>query len=167
MDEILKDFKELAKQYDLIIIEGAGCPAEPNLQENDIANMGFARTVGAPVLLVGDIERGGVFASLYGTVELLSPEDRKLVKGFIINKFDGDIKYLSPAPEILKQKTGLSLLGVISKLNVCLEEEDISFSYIQDSEIKTEEASFKIIADEIRKNINIYDILALFNEYSF
>ncbi len=110
---VFESFSRLASRYDVIVIEGAGSPAEINLRDGDIANMGFARVIGAPVVVVGDIDRGGVFASLIGTMELLEPEERGLVRGFIINKFRGDIDLLYPGLDFLKKRTGIPVIGVV------------------------------------------------------
>ena len=107
--DIKKAFSELEKQADIIVIEGAGSPAEINLKENDIVNMGMAELVDAPVLLVGDIDRGGVFAQLLGTVMLLEERERARVKGLIINKFRGDKTLLDPGIVMLEQKLGQQL----------------------------------------------------------
>lgn len=103
----------LRARYDLVVAEGAGSPAEPNLRAGDITNMRVARHAQAPTLLVGDIDRGGVFAHLLGTLELLPPEDRSLVRGFVINRFRGDPSLLGPAIEEIEGRTGVSVLGVI------------------------------------------------------
>ena len=103
----------LRARYDLVVAEGAGSPAEPNLRAGDITNMRVARHAQAPTLLVGDIDRGGVFAHLLGTLELLPPEDRALVRGLVINRFRGDPSLLGPAIEVIEDRTGVPVLGVI------------------------------------------------------
>ncbi|MXZ63224.1 MAG: cobyric acid synthase, partial [Chloroflexi bacterium] len=103
----------LRARHDLVVAEGAGSPAEPNLREGDITNMRVARHAQAPTLLVGDIDRGGVFAHLLGTLELLPPEDRAMVRGFVINRFRGDPSLLGPAIEEIEERTGVPVLGVI------------------------------------------------------
>ncbi len=115
----------LRESYELVIIEGAGSPAEINLREGDIVNMRLALHAGAPVLLVGDIDRGGVFGSLLGTLEWMTEEERQLVRGFVINRFRGDLALLSPAPEMLTERTGVPVLGVVPYVrNLRLPEED-------------------------------------------
>ncbi len=121
----IKDaFKELEKYADIIVIEGAGSPAEINLKENDIVNMGMADIVDAPVLLVGDIDRGGVFAQLLGTIMLLTDAEKKRIKGLIINKFRGDKTILDPGIEMLEEKGRIPVAGVLPYMSVKLEDED-------------------------------------------
>ncbi len=124
LPEILRAYGSLAGQYDMIVIEGAGSPAEINLKDNDIVNMGLAELVDAPVLLVGDIDRGGVFAQLVGTLELLSPGERERVKGLIINKFRGDKSILMPGISMLEKRCGIPVAGVTPFLAVDVEDED-------------------------------------------
>ena len=122
--DILAAYNSLAEDVDIIVIEGAGSPAEINLKADDIVNMGLARLVDAPVLLAGDIDRGGVFAQLYGTVALLEPDERTRIKGLIINKFRGDVEILRPGLAMLEEKTHLPVLGVVPYLKVDIEDED-------------------------------------------
>ena len=122
--EILDAYHSLAQECDIIVIEGAGSPAEINLKADDIVNMGLAKLVNAPVLLAGDIDRGGVFAQLYGTVALLEPEERRRLVGTLINKFRGDESLLRPGLAMLEERTGLPVLGVIPYVRADLDEED-------------------------------------------
>ena len=122
--DILAAYNSLAEDVDIIVIEGAGSPAEINLKADDIVNMGLAQLVDAPVLLAGDIDRGGVFAQLYGTVALLEPDERARIKGLIINKFRGDVEILRPGLAMLEEKTHLPVLGVVPYLKVDIEDED-------------------------------------------
>jgi adenosylcobyric acid synthase len=123
-DDICDSLKALASSYEIIVIEGAGSPAEINLWERDVANFRVARTVDAPVILVGDIERGGVFASLYGTIKLLPVDDRRRIRGIVINKFRGDEKLLESGLKQLERLTSIPVLGVIPFMNVRLPSED-------------------------------------------
>ena len=122
--DIKKAFRKLEEYADIIVIEGAGSPAEINLRENDIVNMGMAEMVDAPVLLVGDIDRGGVFAQLLGTLMLLSEEEKKRVKGLIINKFRGDKTILDPGIVMLEEKGQVPVAGVVPYMELALEDED-------------------------------------------
>ena len=122
--DILRAYNSLADEFDIIVIEGAGSPAEINLKADDIVNMGLARLVAAPVLLAGDIDRGGVFAQLYGTVELLEPDERARICGLLINKFRGDVEILRPGLAMLEEKTRLPVVGVVPYLKVDIEDED-------------------------------------------
>ena len=122
--DIMKAYNTLAENSDIMVIEGAGSPAEINLKAQDIVNMGMAKMAKSPVLLVADIDRGGVFASIYGTLMLLEPEERAMVKGVIINKFRGDVSILKPGLDMLEEKTGIPVIGVLPMLNVDIEDED-------------------------------------------
>ncbi|MCO8168402.1 cobyric acid synthase [Pseudomonas sp. 21LCFQ02] len=125
MQAVLDSHQRLSAAYQVVMVEGAGSPAEINLRENDIANMGFAEAVDCPVLLIADINRGGVFAHLVGTLELLSPSEQARVKGFIINRFRGDVALLQPGLDWLEQRTGKPVVGVLPYLmDLHLEAED-------------------------------------------
>ncbi len=110
---VVEAFESLGRYADYVVIEGAGSPAEINLRSADIVNIGFAREVGASCILVGDVDRGGVFASIFGTYFILPEEDRKYIKGFIINKFRGDVSLLMPGVESIASMTGLRSYGVM------------------------------------------------------
>ncbi|MBC1824119.1 cobyric acid synthase [Listeria seeligeri] len=117
-------YQSLAAENDIIVLEGAGSPAEINLNDRDIVNMGMAKMVDAPVVLVADIDKGGVFASIYGTIMLLKDEERTRLKGVIINKFRGDVALLQPGIEMIEALTNVPVIGVIPYANLQLEEED-------------------------------------------
>lgn len=125
MPYVLQSHERLCQQYDVIIAEGAGSPSEINLRKNDIANMGFAQAIRCPVILVADIDRGGVFAQILGTLQVLDDEETQLIKGIIINGFRGDINLLKPGLDWLKQKIHIPLLGVIPHMaDLVLDAED-------------------------------------------
>ena len=124
MPEVMKAFDRLSAQNDIIVIEGAGSPAEINLKDDDIVNMGMAKAAGAPVLLAGDIDRGGVFAQLYGTVALLPPEEQRIVKGLVINKFRGDESILTPGVRQIEALLGIPAVGVIPYMRLDVDDED-------------------------------------------
>ncbi|OZG74980.1 cobyric acid synthase CobQ [Hahella sp. CCB-MM4] len=116
MDAVLESHQRLRQQYQVMLVEGAGSPAEINLRDNDIANMGFAEAVDCPVILVADIDKGGVFAHLVGTLALLSESEQARIKGFVINRFRGDISLLKPGLDWLEEYTGKPVLGVLPYL---------------------------------------------------
>ena len=133
----------LAAQYDVVVIEGAGSPAEINLRENDLVNMGLAELVDAPVVLVGDIDRGGVFAALAGTMLLLQLEERARVKGVIINKFRGDLALLGDGLKMLEEIIKVPVLGVVPYMTVDIAEEDSLGDKACHDEVKLRSASYR------------------------
>lgn len=154
---VMKAYNELAAENDIIVIEGAGSPAEINLKQEDIVNMGFAKMVNAPVLLAGDIDRGGVFAQLYGTVELLEPEEKKLIKGTIVNKFRGDKAILEPGLRELERLCGVPVAGVIPYLHLDIDDED---SLTEKFENRTGRRLIDIAVIRIPKISNFTDFAA-------
>ncbi|MBF7096875.1 cobyric acid synthase [Alkalibacter mobilis] len=123
-DKVLKTYRTLEKDFDCIVLEGAGSPAEINLRENDIVNMGMAELCDSPVIIIGDIDRGGVFASIYGTYMLLEDDEKARVKGFIINKFRGDVSLLQSGIDMLENKINIPCLGVIPYFRLHIDDED-------------------------------------------
>ncbi|SKC04562.1 adenosylcobyric acid synthase (glutamine-hydrolysing) [Lachnospiraceae bacterium] len=122
--DIMKAFEKLDKEYDIIVLEGAGSPAEINLKADDIVNMGMAKMAGAPVLLVGDIDRGGVFAQLIGTMMLLEDDEKDYVKGLVINKFRGDKSILEPGLKMLEERAKVPVTGVVPYVRLDIDDED-------------------------------------------
>lgn len=134
---IMEAYQSLAEEHDIIVIEGAGSPAEINLKQDDLVNMGLAKAVDAPVLLTGDIDRGGVFAQLYGTIALLEEEEQARIKGTIVNKFRGDRSILEPGLHILEELCKVPVVGVVPYINVDIDEEDcVSERFSRSSERK-------------------------------
>ena len=156
-------FKELSKSHDIIFLEGAGSPAEINLQKFDIANMKIAKKTSSPVLLITDIERGGAFASLVGTMELIEKKYLGLVKGFVVNKFRGDLQILKSGYRTLKQKTGIPVLGTIPMTNFEIPDEDsignsskkLSWN---SSNLKKLDMEINKIAKVVKSNLNIHQV---------
>lgn len=156
--DILAAYNSLAAEYDVIVIEGAGSPAEINLRENDIVNMGLAELVDAPVLLVGDIDRGGVFASLYGTVELLEPQERDRIKGLLINKFRGDVDILKPGLDMMEQRLHIPFVGIVPYLYLDIEDEDSLSERLQ---TKRQAALLDIVVIRVPRISNFTDFAPL------
>jgi len=162
---VLDSYQRLSQHYSLIFVEGAGSPAEINLRDGDIANMGFAEEVDCPVILIADIDRGGVFAHLVGTLELLTESERNRIKGFVINRFRGDIKLLESGLDWLEAHTGLPVLGVLPYLHgFHLEAEDA----LNTEQIKTD-ATLKVIVPALPhiSNHTDFDPLRLHPEIDF
>jgi len=149
MKTVLRSFHALEKKHDLIIIEGAGSPAEINLTKYDIANMKLAEKTKSPVILITDIERGGSFGSVVGTISLLEKKYQRLIKGIVFNKFRGDLDILKPGFRRLKQKTGKSVLGTIPMTKFLLPEEDSITS--NSKRLVFNKQNFKKIDSEIDK----------------
>lgn len=122
--DIMRAYDDLAGRFDIIVIEGAGSPAEINLKSDDIVNMGMARMAASPVLLAGDIDRGGVFAQLLGTLMLLDDDERAMVKGLVVNKFRGDKTILDPGLDALRERGGVPIAGVVPYVRVDIDDED-------------------------------------------
>jgi len=155
---IRKTYDALEESVDCVVIEGAGSPAEINLREGDIVNMSMAETADAPVILVGDINLGGVFASLLGTIMLLTDEERARVKGVIINKFRGDVKILEPGLRMLEERIQLPVLGVVPWMDVELEDED---SVTERFERRCGEGDLDVAVVKLRHISNFTDFQSL------
>lgn len=150
---IVDIFRGLAQANDIVVLEGAGSPAEINLNENDIVNMGMAKIANAPVILVADIDRGGVFAAIYGTVMLLPKEERARIKGVIINKFRGDLTLLEGGLRMIEEKTNIPVLGVIPYLQL---------SYDTKEE---REAAYETVAESLRTYVDIEKVYRMMEEH--
>ncbi len=152
----------LRQRYDIIVVEGAGSPAEINLRSGDIVNMAIALHADAPVFLVGDIDKGGVFASLYGTVELVAKLERELIKGFIINKFRGDVELLKPGLDMIEDLTDVPVAGVLPYLtDVYVPEEDSPrMARVSDRDVHSGTIDIAILALPHMANFDEFDPLA-------
>ena len=151
----------LSDDYEVVVIEGAGSPAEVNLHDNDIVNMRVAKYLGAPVLLIADIDRGGALASLVGTLELLTPEERDLVKGLIINKFRGDVTLLEPAVKFLEEKTGKPVLGIIPHIeHMGIDDEDSVSLEDKNEKPQYNDVTIAVIRTPKISNFTDFDCLA-------
>lgn len=158
--KIKKLYENLEKDFNMIILEGAGSPAEINLRDGDLVNMGMAELVDAPVILVGDIDKGGVFASLYGTLALLTEDERKRVKGVIINKFRGDLKILEPGLKMLEDLINIPVLGVVPYVRLSIDDEDgINAEMRISRETKSGEVNIKIIRIPYMSNFTDFNVL--------
>ncbi|RJG14778.1 cobyric acid synthase [Massilia cavernae] len=156
MGAVLESYGRLRQQYDAIIVEGAGSPAEINLRDRDIANMGFAEAVDCPVILVADIDRGGVFAHIVGTLSCLSQSERDRIVGFVINRFRGDISLLEPGLEWLEQQTGKPVLAVLPYLQGLFLDAEDAVQAVQASS-----GAFKIVVPSVPRMSNHTDFDAL------
>lgn len=162
IEKIMQAYGTLNEQYDIIVIEGAGSPVELNLNSDDFANMGLASRVDAPVILVGDIDRGGVFASLYGTLAIMSDDDRKRVKATIVNRFYGVSSDFADGVAILEELTGIPVAGVVPYAKINLPEEDGLRNGAAFNKNANYETQFDTIAAHVRKSFDmefIYKIL--------
>lgn len=165
MEFVLDSYARLQQQYAVILVEGAGSPAEINLRDRDIANMGFAEAVDCPVILIADIDRGGVFAHLVGTLELLSESEQQRVVGFVINRFRGDMNLLQPGLDWLEQKTGKPVLGVIPYLQgLYLDAED---ALTQDAQKADASLRVAVLALPRISNHTDFDALRLHPQINF
>ena len=177
--DVMRAYKSLAEEYGVIVIEGAGSPAEINLPADPFVNMGMARLVNAPVLLAGDIDRGGVFAQLYGTVALLG-EDRRYLAGTVINKFRGDVSLLRPGLGQLEELTGVPVLGVVPYADVDIDEEDslslrlkqrkpnrLEYAYRSPKEKEAyQQTQIDRLARAVRENLDMDRVYKIMEEFS-
>lgn len=157
--DILASYNKLYDNFDAVVIEGAGSPVELNLRETDIVNMNFAKRVNTPVVLVVDIDRGGAFAYVKGTLDLLTDEERKLVKGIIINKCKGQLKLFKEVADIMEEITGIRVLGTIPYKPIDIEDEDnlidAQFGPKTAKSPEYMDKQFDILADHLRENLDM------------
>ncbi|MBD5805809.1 cobyric acid synthase [Limosilactobacillus walteri] len=158
--QIMQAYDTLAAENDVIVLEGAGSPAEINLNQNDIVNMGMARMADSPVILVADIDKGGVFASIYGTIKLMPPADQQRVKGIIINKFRGDKSLLEAGNKMIEELTGIPVIGVLPMSNIDIDEED-SVSLTRKPRRKDNAKDLDIAVIDLDKISNFTDVHSL------
>lgn len=163
--EIKKAYDTLSEQYDIIVIEGAGSPVELNLKKDDIVNMGLAELVKSPVLLVGDIDRGGVFAQLIGTLSLLEKHEREMVKGLVVNRFRGDKRLFDDGVSILEQRSGKDVLGVVPHINCSIEDED-SLSHKLEKKTNTGIIDIAVIRLPKVSNFTDFDVFEQYDDVS-
>lgn len=165
-DKILNIYNEnIAKNYDVCVLEGAGSPVEINLNEDDIVNMGMANLVNAPAILVADIDKGGVFASIYGTAMLMTEAERKNLKGIIINKFRGEIDVLLPGIKKIENLLKIPVLGIIPYFNIDIEDEDgFNSKMSQTSKKKDDILKISVIKNELISNFNDFDPLKIYTD---
>jgi len=162
LETIMGAYARLRDKYDVIVIEGAGSPTELNLNKDDMVNMGMAKRAKAPVLLLSDIDRGGIFASLYGTIALMKASENVLIKATIVNRFRGDVTHFADGVKILEDITKLPVAGVIPYTDINLPEEDNLFHNEKATKTTDFENQFDRIADNVRKHLDmklVYDIL--------
>jgi adenosylcobyric acid synthase len=169
---VLDALETLRKDFDVLILEGAGSPAEINIARYDIANMLLAQKISAPVILVSDIERGGCFASITGTIQLLKNKHQKLIKGFLINKFRGESSLLDDAINYIEKTRHIKCLGVIPKIDISLPEEDSLDGSSSNSNDRTKkdmkysneilDQQIDFLSTEIKKNVKVDLILDRF-----
>lgn len=172
-NKISSIYHEVEENNEIVVLEGAGSPAEINLNKDDFMNMGLAKIADAPVLLVADIDRGGVFASLYGTLALLNDEERKRVKGLIINKFRGDYALLSDGIEMFKAYSDIPIIGTLPYMNIGLTKEEkasfISLEALRDNKLYEKyDVALDSMAKMGKKYLDmdyIYQIMGIFNPY--
>ena len=163
--DIMKAYGHIRDNFDICVLEGAGSPAEINLKEDDIVNTGMAEMADAPVILVADIDRGGVFASIYGTIKLLLPHEQERIKGVIINKFRGDKTLLEPGIEMIEELTGVPVLGVVPYVKLGIEEED-SLGIDKYNEKKEGKVRISVIKLKHISNFTDIDALAHYEDVS-
>ena len=162
LSSVLKNLDELRQENDVILIEGAGSPAEINIAEYDIANMILAEKISAPVILIADIERGGCFASIVGTLQLLKPHHCELVKGIVINKFRGDKFILDGAITTIEKMTKKVVLGIVPRIEFTLPNEDsLDETRIQSPQVSPEslDEQINILASKVKKILDIKNII--------